>query len=286
MIFFNLFRAPKPKVNTEGKSFLKQVGMIVLSTTISLSLTLGVLQLLEMQNKKKDRNLTAMMVLSNIESFARTVDEKADDITFADSVGAWLLAQPLESLDSMPEKLLLELLDQAITDNVTAHIEHDHSAEKIFTNDISVWKNLGNFAFIDNVGASFADINFIEEYYNSWTDEIDALKYKIYQNSNVFENVDYGHNLIHNEQMRLYIRNVHERRCWLKYAAAHMRNLNRRNMRAIGIAEEEVIAFTDSRVREEADPDDELNDNDYYTPFLVPDSTTGIWKSLTSAVSE
>ena len=64
----------------KGKSFLKQVGMIVLSTTISLLLTLTVLQLLTWQNKKSDRRLTAMMVLSNIESFARTLDEKADDI--------------------------------------------------------------------------------------------------------------------------------------------------------------------------------------------------------------
>ena len=43
MIYFNLFRAPKPKMKGKGKSFLKQVGMIVLSTTISLLLTLTVL---------------------------------------------------------------------------------------------------------------------------------------------------------------------------------------------------------------------------------------------------
>ena len=91
MIYFNLFRAPKPKMKGKGKSFLKQVGMIVLSTTISLLLTLTVLQLLTWQNKKSDRRLTAMMVLSNIESFARTLDEKADDIALADSVAAWLL---------------------------------------------------------------------------------------------------------------------------------------------------------------------------------------------------
>ena len=280
MIFFNLFRAPKTKVKGEGQPFLKQVGMIVLSTTISLFLTLTVLQLLTWQNKKNDRRLTAMMVLSNIESFARTLDEKADNIAFADSVAAWLLAQPMESLNTMPDKLLMDLMDLAIVENVTSHIEHDHTAEKIFSNDISVWKNLGNFAFIDNVGESFSDINFIEEYYNGWTDEVDALRYKIYQNSNVFENVNYGHNQIRNEQMRLYLRNVHERLCWLKYVSAEIRCGNRKNMQAIGITEEEGMAFTDSRIKEEAGNEDALDDDLFYTPFLEPDGKTGIWKQL------
>ena len=186
----------------------------------------------------------------------------------------------------MPDKLLMDLMDQAIVENITAHITHDHTAEKIFLNDISVWKNLGNFAFIDNVGQSFSDMNFTEEYYNSWTDEVDALRYKIYQSSNVFENVDFGHNQLQNEQMRLYLRNVHERRCWLKYVAAEIRSGNRKNMKAIGITEEEVIAFTDSRVKEDAADNGELNDDDFYTPFLEPDGSTGVWGRLSSRISK
>ena len=92
MIFFNLFRAPKTKAKGDGRPFLNQMGMTVLSTTISHFLTLTVLQTFTWQNKKNDRCLTAMMVLSNIEGFARMLDEKADIIAFADSVmpGCWL----------------------------------------------------------------------------------------------------------------------------------------------------------------------------------------------------
>ena len=286
MIFLNLFRSPKARIKGEGKSFLKQVGMIVLSTTISLFLTLIVLQLLTWQNKKNERHLTAMMVLSNIESFARTLDEKAEEIAFADSLCAWLLDQPLECLDTLPEDYLIALMDQALTENVTAHIEHDHSAEKIFSNDISIWKNLGNFAFIDNVGGSFANINFIEEYYNNWTDEVDAAKYKIYQNSNVFSNYDYGHKLIHDEKIRLYMRNVHERRCWLKYAAAEIRYGNRHNMKAIGIEEDEVIEFTNARTNDKIYDEEAPNDDDYYDSFLKPDGKTGVWNRLTQRTSK
>ena len=286
MLFLNLFRSPKVRIKGDGKSFLKQVGMIVLSTTISLFLTLTVLQLLSWQNKKNDRRLTAMMVLSNIESFARTLDEKAEEIAYADSICAWLLNQPLECLDTLPEDFMIALMDQALTENVTAHIEHDHSAEKIFSNDISIWKNLGNFAFIDNVGGSFSDINFIEEYYNNWTDEVDAAKYKIYQNSNVFNNYDYGHRLIHDEKIRLYMRNVHERRCWLNYAAAEIRYGNRRNMKAIGIEEDEVIEFTNARINDKISDEEAPNDDDYYIPFLKPDGKAGVWNRLTQRTSK
>ncbi len=63
-----------PRVNVPGNlSFWKQVFMMILGTTISLSLTLGVAALMESKQRQKDRRLSAMMVMSNIESFARTL---------------------------------------------------------------------------------------------------------------------------------------------------------------------------------------------------------------------
>ena len=285
MLFFNLFRAPKPKVDSKGMPFLKQVGMIVLSTTISLSLTLGVLQILDKQSKKSDRHLSAMMILSNIESFAREIDKSVKYFAFADSIGAWLLAQPLEYLDAMPNDTLYSLMEKAIMENVTSHIEHDHSAEKIFSNDISIWKNLGNFAFIDNVGHCYADINFIEEYHNEWTDKVESATEKILLNLDEYEGAGPSSKLIHNEDIRMYIYHVHSKYCWLKYAADYIRHENRKNMEAIGISEEEVIEFTDARIKDETNSDTP-NDNDYYTPRLKPDNTIGIWKRISTTKSE
>ncbi len=84
MIEFNLFRAPKPKVNNKEDSFLKQVLMIILSTTISLSLTFGTISILDYNQKKKVRRMTAMMVMSNIEPFARTLDTRSERMARAD----------------------------------------------------------------------------------------------------------------------------------------------------------------------------------------------------------
>lgn len=284
-MFFNLFRAPKPKVDTKGMPFLKQVGMIVLSTTISLSLTLGVLQFLDTQNKKKDRRLSAMMVMSNIESFARTLEERSEALKETDSIGAWLLALPMESLDTLPEEPLYDMVKQVIL-TATITIEHDHTAENIFSNDINVWKNLGNFAFIDNVGRCFADINFVENYWNGWTDEVETLTDKIYLHPDEYKGKSSGSKLLHNEEIRKRIDNIHERCFWLKYVAAQIRYDNRLNMKAIGISEKEVIEFTDSRIKNHSDSDSQLDPKDYYTAPLTPDSSNGVWQSLYETLSE
>lgn len=277
MIFFNLFRAPKNKIKIEGKPFLKQVGMIVLSTTISLSFTLGVLQLLEAQNKKKDRRMSAMMVLSNIESFARMLDGQAERMAYPDSVGVWLMAQPLECLDTLPEQRLLDLVQESL---LLDEIQHDHSAENIFSNDISIWKNLGNFAFIDKVGQCFSEINFVERYWNAWTGEVEELIKKIVNNPENYEGVNLGSKLIHNYEMRRNIKVIHERRDWLRYVAALMRYENRYNMKAIGITEEEVMKFTNRRTEEEDYDGKSPTNEDYVTPYLKLDSSLGVWKKL------
>lgn len=49
--------------------------MIVIGTTISLVLTIVAAKLMEVNQRAKDRRLSAMMVMSNIEVFARNAEE-------------------------------------------------------------------------------------------------------------------------------------------------------------------------------------------------------------------
>ncbi len=60
--------------------------MLVLGTTISLLLTITAATLMEKHQRAKDRKLSAMMVLSNIEMFSRMLDEHAEVMASTDSV--------------------------------------------------------------------------------------------------------------------------------------------------------------------------------------------------------
>ena len=59
------------------RNWWKDFVVAILATTVSIVLTFGTGKLVEWNNQKKERKLTALMVMSSIESFARTLDESA-----------------------------------------------------------------------------------------------------------------------------------------------------------------------------------------------------------------
>ena len=123
-----------PNVSLPSKGgFWKSLGMMILSTTISLALTLAVAAFMNAKHRDKDRRLSAMMVMSNIESFARTLETRSERMAPSDSLAAWLLNTPLEELELMPENELSDLISQATN---VATLNHDHSAENVFSNNI------------------------------------------------------------------------------------------------------------------------------------------------------
>ncbi len=83
--------------------------------------------------------------MSNIEAFARIAESYEEYLASTDSITTWLLSQPIEDLERLPENELNALIDQA---NTFPFFTYDKSAENIFSNNIETWKNMGNVEFI------------------------------------------------------------------------------------------------------------------------------------------
>ena len=66
----------------------------------------------------------------------------------------------------------------------------------------------------------------------------------------------------------------HVRKAWLEYIAANIRYLNRKNMKLIGINEDEVMAFTDERSRDIQIGMKEPKQADFRTDTISFDSLT------------
>ena len=247
MALFNLYRTPKPKV--DGKQpFWKQVLMIILSTTISLILTVSVITFIEHIHRVKDRRLTALMVMSNIEVFAQQLDSIYAQMDKADTASTWLLTRPEEKLALLPEDQLREIVTTAYVRNA---ITYDKSTENIFSNNIDTWKNLGNFQFIDNVGKCFSTMRFCEEYWNKMVGDMEASMREV--STRRAENPD-GKSLyiwfMEDPTFRQHVKRMHNFRNWLRCSAEELRYLNRQNMVAIDIDEQEVTDFLKARQQE------------------------------------
>lgn len=266
-----LFRSSSKSNNGDRfvDTYFGQLLLVFIGATISLVLTMGVARRAEKRERQENQRLSAMMVMSNIESFARTMDSRSNRMAYNDSVASWLLSKPLEELELLPENTLQDLLDHA-TD--VQFLSHDKTAESIFSNDIETWKNIGNVQFIDCVGQCFSAMNTVEEYWNNWVTQIDELIHDIGYHPDMYEGNTIPMKYLYSDKMRSILRNIHNRRGWLSYVAATMRYHNRHNMEAIGITEEEVWAFTDTRENDAENQNPAPRALDYYTPFLTSDS--------------
>lgn len=149
---------------------------------------------------------------------------------------------------------------------------HDETAEKIFSNNIDTWKNMGNFQFVDRVGQCFALVKTGENYWSDWVLEVDDVTKEIKAHTNAYEGKNYMIKCLRNDNVRSKIARLHKFRGWLNYTAAVICYNNRINMACIGISEDEVMAFTKEREKEVQYEGQVPNAYDYYTPDLDPDS--------------
>lgn len=249
--------------------FWKDFVVAIIATTISIVLTFGTASLVNRNNQKKERRLTALMVMSNIETFARDLEETENEMATIDSVATWLLRLRIDDVVKLGNSPFNEPI--AVVFGVPI-MHHDKTAETIFSSNIDTWKNMGNYNFIDNVGKCFSQMNWIEEYYNDYILQINSTKDRIYNNPKDFPGNSLIEKYLRDEPLRRQLLKPHSIRRWLRYNAAQMRDLNRQNMQIMGITEEEVMAFTDARGASTEEEEGELHQLDFSVPRLHKDS--------------
>ena len=184
----------------------------------------------------------ALMVTGNVERFARVLDDLSDDLSQRDTIAAWLLALPLDSLDDVPHHQMVEAVNAVIT---LPQLSHDRTAENIFSNSIETWKNMGNFSFIDKIGQSFAEMNDCEKMYNEFINETAKHVDWIKRHAKELPGEDICAKCMLNNEFRDNIGEIHSWICYLRFLAASFRFSNAESMDLIGITEEEMLKFAD-----------------------------------------
>lgn len=167
------FRMPKFGQMQSGKNMLKELLMTTLGTTISIVLTFGTAAWVDQRQKENNRRLTAMMVLSNIEDFARNMRYIDSMLVKYDSTLTRIAALPRDSvlrLNGNETQAFFEAVFGSVL------LQRDKTAENIFTNDISTWRDVGNLRFISNVGECYSFINDIEKNYRIQLDRKNELR--------------------------------------------------------------------------------------------------------------
>ena len=224
-----------------------------LATTLSIILTFGTTGLLEHCQRIKDRKLSAMMVMGNIETFSRKVDDMSKSMARRDSIGTWMLSLPQDSLDLIPASEMVDLINEVIAG--IDFLTHDKTAESIFSSNIETWKNMQKFQFIDNVGNCFSEMNADENYWKEWVEGFEAAVNDVLEHPDEHPGERTVTKLLRNVVFRQKIESFHVRQSWLQYISAKYRYLNQRSARMMGIDYQDVEDFADERL-----PEVDIND--------------------------
>ena len=224
-----------------------------LATTLSIILTFGTTGLLEHCQRIKDRKLSAMMVMGNIETFARKVDKMAEGMARRDSISTWMLSLPQDSLDLIPASEMVNVINDVIAG--IDFLTHDKTAESIFSNNIETWKNMEKFEFIDNVGTCFSEMNADENYWKEWVEDFEQAVNNVLEHPEEHPGERTCTKLLRNSVFRQKIESFHVRKAWLEYISAKYRYLNQKSMNMMDIELDEVKAFADQRAKD-SDPND------------------------------
>ena len=237
------FKMPKFQRHLTNKSMWRELLLTFLGTTISIVLTFGTAHLLDLQQRAKDRKMSALMVTGNVERFARVLDDLTDALMQRDTIASWLLGLPKDSLANVPHHQMVEAVNAVIS---LPQLSHDRTAENIFSNSIETWKNMGNFNFIDRVGQSFAEINECEKSYNDFINgtakHVDWIK----RHKKDFPGDGLCMKCMLDDEFRDNIGEIHGWICYLRFLAASFRYSNSKSMNMIGISEKDVMTFADS----------------------------------------
>lgn len=262
------FKMPKFHRTLSNKSMWKELLLTFLGTTISIVLTFGTAHLLDVRQRVKDRKMSALMVTGNVERFARVLDDLADDLDQRDTIAAWLLALPLDSLDDVPHRQMVDAVNAVIT---LPQLSHDRTAENIFSNSIETWKNMGNFSFIDKIGQSFSEMNDCENMYNEFINgtakHVDWIK----RHAQELPGPDLCTKCMLNNVFRDNIGEIHGWICYLRFLSASFRYANAESLDLIGIAEEEMLKFADMHGETSSSRPEPLYQS-FITPKLHRDS--------------
>ncbi len=204
------FKMPKFGRKLAGSSMLRELLLTTLATSISIVLTFGTATWIERRQKEKNRRQTTMMVISDILSFQSDLQDCQD--RYFDE---W--KKDIGELQAMSRDSIMRLNREegekywfALATPIP--FPRDKTAANIFSSDISIWREVGNFKFIRMVGQIYSYIDDIEKNIKVKMDEKGRIANTVQNNSNM-RNLPDGEKLIlfmQQEEVQSYLTDFFE----------------------------------------------------------------------------
>ena len=264
----DLPNVPDTQTTSDSTKLWKNLLLIFIGTTLSIILTFGTNAVIQQHRKAQDRKMTAMMVMGNIEAYAQRLDKVAEELMPIDTLATYLLALQPDMYDNSE----LHLAEYIPLTGAVPTLSRDKSAEKIFSNSIETWKNMGNFQFIENVGRCFSTMDDIEGMYADFRGKWDDIYKRILNHSDDYPGKTIAAKFLLDEEYQNYLFHIHREVDYLRYLADFLRYENSKNMKLMEISEEAVVQFVKNNEVEVESDRESPDQMEFFTPDISVDS--------------
>lgn len=202
------FRMPKFS-NFTKKSWLSELGMVFMGTTISIVLTFGTAHVIEQYEKKKAGRQMAIMVIhdmdNTVQAFRRYAQQEESNYKMVQDV-----MMHMDSLSAISEDTLMMMLRFLTVYKDEIYILDD-SSEKIFLNNQNAWSNINNAQFLDVVQSFFRERHDLYKTINNgaqWVRPVpldDFVKKQMENEDYNLNSLDYLKELLSRDNVRYYL---------------------------------------------------------------------------------
>jgi hypothetical protein len=247
------FKVPKFGMYLTGRTWLKELGLTFIGTTLSIVLTFGTAQYFEHKNKVANGRLMAMMVIHDIDNTIETLTILGSEHVKTAQIAQYLM-QNQERLESVYIDSLEYVLDGLVADdNSPQQYRLDESAEKLFLSSQDSWKNIDNATFIDVVQQFYVSRHALYDHINSsprWKKPVteDAYDLELMKQLNVNTSAPLR-KFLKEDAVKFYINMASYRQQELNIAINRFRQISDRCKFSMGITDEELAAYIESRER-------------------------------------
>ena len=247
------FKMPKFGRHLTGKGWWKELALTFIATTISIVLTFGTAHYLEWRQKVANGRLMAMMVIHDMDNTVETLTKLGSEQVKMAEMAQYLMDNQ-ERLESVHiDSLEMFLNGLVAADNSPQQYRLDESSEMVFLSSQDSWKSINNATFIDVVQQFYVARHALYDHINSssrWRKPVSEDEYNAeLMKEMVINSPTLLRKFFSMPKVNFYLSLATSRQQELNLAADRFKQISDRCKFTMGITDEELAAYIESRER-------------------------------------
>lgn len=234
--------------NTAPKTFLHDKKWWIdlfgnfLGALLGIIVTFGTSAYIESRSKQEMARKILLITIGDIDRSIHNMQAICDDMLQMDSCFRQVLGHAPDRIGELPDSVLVDFI-RNFTDNRVYPM--DASAERIFTQNMDIWRTIDDITLQQRIGNCFADCDTFYDIHAEWNEQRKKLAWKVVS---LGERFDAGHAaavraMMETPEIRSFVRRHNYYATYLNAVVPFIKDENRYNKRDVAVTKADLEQF-------------------------------------------